>query len=112
KLTHAGNLNNLSQLEHHNSYHFFKGDIRNRALVQELLNKFKPKAILHFAAETHVDRSIYHPEHFIQTNILGTFELLEAVTSFWKHLPAAEQADFRFIHVSTDAVYGALGPQS
>lgn len=112
KLTHAGNLNNLSQLERHSSYFFFKGDIRNRTLVQELLNKFKPKAILHFAAETNVDRISYHPEHFIQTNIVGTFELLEAVTSFWKHLPAAEQADFRFMHVSSDAVYGALGPES
>lgn len=112
KLTHAGNLNNLSQLERHNSYHFFKGDIRNRTVVQELLNKFKPKAIFHFAAETNIDRSIYHQEHFVQTNILGTFELLEAVTSFWKHLPAIEQAEFRFIHISTDSVYGSLSLQA
>lgn len=112
KLTHAGNLNNLSPLEHLSSYLFFKGDIRNRTLVQDLLNKFKPKAIVHFAAETNVDRSLYHPEYFIQTNILGTFELLEAAASFWKHLPAADQADFRFLHVSIDEVYGPLGPQS
>lgn len=112
KLTHAGNLNNLSQLERNNCYHFFKGDIRNRTLVQELLNKFKPKAIFHLAAETNLERSLYHQEHFIQTNIVGTFELLEAVASYWKHLPAAEQAEFRFIHVSTDSVYGSLGPNS
>ncbi|MBA3816476.1 MAG: dTDP-glucose 4,6-dehydratase [Parachlamydiaceae bacterium] len=112
KLTHAGNLNNLSQLEHHNSYLFFKGDIRNRTLVQELLNKYKPKAIVHFAAETNVNRSIYHPEHFIQTNIVGSFELLEAVISYWKHLPPTDQSDFRFLYASTNTVYGAIGPQS
>lgn len=111
KLTHAGNLNNLSQLEHHNSYQFIKGDVRNRTLVLELLNKYKPKAIVHFAAETHVDRSIYHPEHFIQTNIVGTFELLESVLPYWKHLPPDEQANFRFLHISTDEVYGSLTPQ-
>lgn len=112
KLTHAGNLNNLSQLERNNSYHFFKGDIRARTLVHELLNKFKPKAVVHFAAETNVDRSVYHPEHFIQTNITGTFDLLETVSSFWKHLPATEQTEFRFLHVSTDSVYGPLDPQA
>lgn len=112
KLTQAGNLNNLSQLERHNSYHFVKGDIRNRAFVLELLNKHKPKAIVHFAAETHIDRSLYHPEHFIQTNIVGTFELLEAVLSYWKHLTTDEQANFRFLHISTDEVYGSLPPQA
>lgn len=112
KLTYAGNLNNLSQLEHHNSHHFIKGDIRNRTLVLNILNQYKPKAIIHFAAETHVDRSIYHPEHFLQTNVNGTSELLEAILPYWQHLPSEEQKNFRFLHVSTEEVYGILTPEA
>lgn len=112
KLTHAGNLNNLSQLEHHNSYHFIKGDIRNRPLLLNVLNQFKPIAIVHCAADTHLERSPSHPEHFIQTNVNGTSDLLETVLSYWQHLPPEEQQLFRFLHVSTEEVYGTLSPEA
>jgi dTDP-glucose 4,6-dehydratase len=108
KLTYAGNLNNLSSLEHDTRHTFVHGDIQNRSLVHEILNKYNPQAIVHIAAETHVDRSIYHPEHFIQTNIQGTFILLDESLKYWKHLDPKQQKDFRFIHVSTDEVYGSL----
>lgn len=112
KLTHAGNLNNLSQLEYHNAYHFIKGDIRNRALILSTLNQFKPITLIHCAAETHIDRSLYHPEYFIQTNVNGTAELLQSVLTYWKHLPPEEKAHFRFLHVSTEEVYGNLAPEA
>ncbi len=108
KLTYAGNLNNLEQLENHSLYHFVKGDICDRPLLRELFQKFNPRAILHFAAETHVDRSIRHPEEFIQTNIVGTFHLLEETLAYWKHLDQDEQKIFRLLYLSTDEVYGSL----
>lgn len=110
KLTYAGNLNNLAELEHNSLHKFVQGDIRNRQLIQELLQLHRPSAVVHFAAETHVDRSIYHPEHFIQTNVLGTFDLLDETYSYWKNLTQSEQQSFRFLHVSTDEVFGSLKP--
>jgi dTDP-glucose 4,6-dehydratase len=112
KLTYAGNLNNLSQIEHHSSHHFVQGDICNRSLVRELLKKYRPRAIVHFAAESHVDRSIYHPEHFVQTNVFGTFYLLEEALFYWKHLHDGERENFRFLHISTDEVYGSISPDA
>lgn len=108
RLTYAGNLNNLAELEHNSLHHFVKGDINNRGLVKELLNEYQPRAIVHCAAETHVDRSIYHPENFIQTNIVGVFNLLEETHAYWKQLSEEKQKGFRFLHVSTDEVYGSL----
>lgn len=108
KLTYAGNLNNLASLEHNQRHHFVQGDIQNRSLLDELLAKHKPRAIIHFAAETHVDRSIHHPHDFFQTNIMGTQTLLDAALNYWKHLPPEEQKDFRFLNVSTDEVYGSI----
>ena len=108
KLTYAGNLENLSSLEGDSRHLFVQGDIGDSALVERLLAEHQPRAILNFAAESHVDRSIHGPEDFIETNIVGTFRLLEAVRAYWKALdPAAAQA-FRFLHVSTDEVYGSL----
>ena len=105
KLTYAGNLSNLDALKR-NPYHVFvQGDICDRALVKRLLEQHKPRAVVHFAAETHVDRSISGPAEFVQTNVLGTFCLLEEATEYWKRYPA----HFRFLHVSTDEVYGTLG---
>lgn len=108
KLTYAGNLANLSSLEGDSRHTFVKGDIGDSALVAELLQTHRPRAILNFAAESHVDRSILGPEDFIQTNIVGTFRLLEAVRAYFGTLEAAEAQDFRFLHVSTDEVYGSL----
>src|ERR1700722_13087134 len=110
KLTYAGNVNNLAVLEHHPRHYFVQGDIGNRPLVQELLQKPRPQAILHFAAETHVDRSIYHPENFLNTNGMGSFALLDEAFSYWKQLPQEEKHSFRFLNVSTDEVYGSLSP--
>ena len=110
KLTYAGNRENLASLEGDARHHFVHGDIGDRALVERLLAEHRPRAVLHFAAESHVDRSIHGPEDFIQTNVVGTFRLLEAVRAYWTALPAAEQAAFRFLHVSTDEVFGSLGP--
>ena len=110
KLTYAGNLNNLATLKNDSRHVFVRGDICDQAQVLELLNTHKPRAIVHFAAESHVDRSILGPGEFIQTNINGTFSLLEAARSYWGALPEAERAAFRFLHVSTDEVYGTLGP--
>lgn len=112
KLTYAGNLNNLALLEHDPRHHFIQGDIHNRSLIEELLAKYKPRAIIHFAAETHVDRSIHHPCDFFQTNIMGTQALLDAALSYWKHLPTGEQKIFRFLNVSTDEVYGSIGSKA
>ncbi len=110
KLTYAGNMETLSPLKGDPRHIFVKGDIGNSALVAELLARHKPRAVLHFAAESHVDRSIADPEEFIQTNIVGTFRLLEAVRQHWAGLPDGEKAAFRFLQVSTDEVYGSLKP--
>ena len=109
KLTYAGNLENLSSLEADSRHVFVKGDIGDSALVAQLLATHKPRAVINFAAESHVDRSIHGPEDFIQTNIVGTFHLLEAVRAYWGGLPSDAKANFRFLHVSTDEVYGTLG---
>ena len=108
-LTYAGNLDTLSTVEDNPDYTFVEGSIGDRALVASLLAEHKPDAIVNFAAESHVDRSIDAPGDFVQTNVVGTFELLEAVRSYWNELPAMEQKSFRFLHVSTDEVYGSLG---
>jgi dTDP-glucose 4,6-dehydratase len=110
KLTYAGNLNNLSGIDNHKRYEFVQGDIGDRVLIASLLDRRKPRAILHFAAESHVDRSISGPGDFIRTNIDGTFALLEEVRSYYGGLNDREKADFRFLHVSTDEVYGSLAP--
>jgi dTDP-glucose 4,6-dehydratase len=108
-LTYAGNLRNLESLRHDSKHFFVRGDIKDKTLLSELLFKHRPRAILHFAAETHVDRAIINPEEFIQTNVLGTFQLLEAARNYWGQLRRDEQSRFLFLHVSTDEVYGALG---
>ncbi|MBB6135105.1 dTDP-glucose 4,6-dehydratase [Massilia aurea] len=109
KLTYAGNLQNLTSLEGDSRHHFVRGDIGDGALVARLLAEHKVRAVLNFAAESHVDRSIEGPGAFIQTNIVGTFNLLEAVRAYWNGLDEQAKADFRFLHVSTDEVYGTLG---
>ncbi len=109
KLTYAGNLENLASLEGDARHLFVQGDIGDSALVARLLADHQPRAILNFAAESHVDRSIHGPEDFIETNIVGTFRLLEAVRAYWKALEPQAQQAFRFLHVSTDEVYGSLG---
>ncbi|HZW12289.1 MAG TPA: dTDP-glucose 4,6-dehydratase [Noviherbaspirillum sp.] len=110
KLTYAGNLDTLSDLRDDARYIFVHGDIGDRTLVGALLAKHRPRAVINFAAESHVDRSIHGPSDFIQTNVVGTFSLLEAVRAYWSVLPASDQAAFRFLHVSTDEVYGSLQP--
>ncbi|MBC7859285.1 MAG: dTDP-glucose 4,6-dehydratase [Burkholderiaceae bacterium] len=110
KLTYAGNLNNLAALKHDARHVFVRGDICDNAQVLALLQEHRPRAIVHFAAESHVDRSIHGPGAFIQTNINGTFSLLEAARAYWSGLDAEDAAAFRFLHVSTDEVYGTLGP--
>lgn len=107
-LTYAGNLDNLAELKGDPRHIFVHGDIADQALVAELLAQHKPRAVINFAAESHVDRSILGPDAFVQTNIVGTFRLLEAVRSYWGALPSDEQSAFRFLHVSTDEVYGTL----
>lgn len=107
-LTYAGNLDNLAELKSDPRHIFVHGDIADQALVAELLAQHKPRAVINFAAESHVDRSILGPDAFVQTNIVGTFRLLEAVRSYWGALPSDEQSAFRFLHVSTDEVYGTL----
>lgn len=108
KLTYAGNLANLASLEGDSRHIFVRGDICNFAHVSDLLTAYKPRAIVHFAAESHVDRSIDGPGAFIETNIVGTFRLLEAARIYWASLDTSEKANFRFLHVSTDEVYGTL----
>lgn len=108
KLTYAGNLENLASLEGDGRHIFVRGDIADFDLVSKLLADYRPRALINFAAESHVDRSIHGPEDFIQTNIVGSFRLLEAVRAYWNCLSDAGQADFRFLHVSTDEVYGSL----
>jgi dTDP-glucose 4,6-dehydratase len=111
KLTYAGNLRNLDTIANDRRYEFVHGDIADRGLVQSLLTRRKPRAIVHFAAESHVDRSIRGPDAFIRTNVDGTFALLEEVRVYWAGLSEQEKTDFRFLHVSTDEVYGSLGPE-
>jgi dTDP-glucose 4,6-dehydratase len=109
KLTYAGNLANLAALAADSRHRFVRGDIADRALLDRLFAEHRPRAVVHFAAESHVDRSIHGPAAFIETNVVGTFELLEAARAHWQALDAAERAGFRFLHVSTDEVYGSLG---
>jgi dTDP-glucose 4,6-dehydratase len=108
KLTYAGNLENLASLQGDARHLFVQGDLGDRALVDALLAQHRPRAVLHFAAESHVDRSIHGPEDFVQTNIVGTFRLLEAVRAYRGGLPAADKSAFCFLHVNTDEVYGSL----
>jgi dTDP-glucose 4,6-dehydratase len=108
KLTYAGNLENLATLKDDPRHIFVRGDIGDAQLVGKLLAEHRPRAVVNFAAESHVDRSIHGPEDFIQTNIVGTFHLLEAVRAYWSGLADAEKFGFRFLHVSTDEVYGSL----
>ena len=108
KLTYAGNPETLASLQGDARHQLVQGDIGDSALVSRLLAEHRPRAVVNFAAESHVDRSIHGPGEFIQTNIVGTFNLLEAVRGFWGDLPAPEKSAFRFLHVSTDEVYGSL----
>ena len=108
KLTYAGNLENLKSVENNPNYIFAKVDLLDQKSLADLVAKHKPRAILNFAAESHVDRSIHGPGEFIQTNIVGTFNLLEIARAYWGALPEAEKKSFRFLHVSTDEVYGSL----
>jgi dTDP-glucose 4,6-dehydratase len=109
-LTYAGNLQNLAALKGSPGHIFRQGDIGDEKLVAGLLAEFKPRAVVHFAAESHVDRSIVGPGEFVRTNLNGTFSLLEASRRYWSALEGGEKAAFRFLHVSTDEVYGSLGP--
>jgi dTDP-glucose 4,6-dehydratase len=111
KLTYAGNRENLASLQGDERHVFVQGDIGDQALVERLLATHRPSAVLNFAAESHVDRSIHAPGTFIDTNVVGTFRLLEAVRGYWSALDAGRKAAFRLLHVSTDEVYGSLGPQ-
>ena len=108
KLTYAGNLQSLQSIVTNTRYEFVQQDIVDQAAVSKVLARFKPEAIMHLAAESHVDRSIDGPGEFIQTNIVGTYSLLEATREYWLTLPDAERASFRFHHISTDEVYGDL----
>lgn len=108
KLTYAGNLETLSTLHGNPSHIFVKADIGDRVLVERLLDEHRPRAVINFAAESHVDRSIHGPGDFIETNIVGTYNLLESVRGYWNGLPEGQKAAFRFLHVSTDEVYGSL----
>ncbi|MFL9666854.1 dTDP-glucose 4,6-dehydratase [Variovorax sp. AB1(2024)] len=108
KLTYAGNLETLASLKNNPRHIFVQGDIGDSALVDRLLAEHKPRAVVNFAAESHVDRSIHGPEDFVQTNVLGSFRLLESVRGYWSALPAEQKSAFRFLHVSTDEVYGSL----
>lgn len=108
KLTYAGNPENLTSLHDNPRHIFVQGDIGNRVLVEQLLNQHSVNFIVNFAAESHVDRSIHGPEAFIQTNVLGTFHLLESARAYWNNLTESRKAEFRFLHISTDEVYGSL----
>jgi dTDP-glucose 4,6-dehydratase len=111
-LTYAGNLENLSSLNQNPHHHFIKGNIGDRDLVLSLLKKHDNRAVIHFAAESHVDRSIHESKDFIETNIVGTYHLLESVRSYWNDLDEAPKKAFRFLHVSTDEVYGSLNDKA
>lgn len=110
KLTYAGNLRNLDALAEDRRHVFVRGDIGDSEVLLGLLRDHRPRAVVHFAAESHVDRSILGPETFLQTNVVGTFRLLEAVRAYWGDLTGADRENFRFLHVSTDEVFGSLGP--
>ncbi|MBY4731300.1 dTDP-glucose 4,6-dehydratase [Cupriavidus pauculus] len=110
KLTYAGNLKNLADLQQDPRHHFSHTDICDQEALRKLFAQFRPRAVVHFAAESHVDRSIYGPAAFIETNVRGTFSLLEAARVYWSGLHGSEREQFRFLHVSTDEVYGSLGP--
>jgi len=110
KLTYAGNLDSLVDIAHDPRHVFVQGDIGDCELIRRLLEEHRPCAVVNFAAESHVDRSIDGPAAFVETNVVGTFNLLEATRHYWKKLPESEQQGFRFLHVSTDEVYGSLGP--
>lgn len=110
KLTYAGNLNNLASLSGDARHIFVHADICDSVRIPEILAAYRPRAIVHFAAESHVDRSIHGPAAFVETNVQGTFNLLEAARAYWGSLPADQKEAFRFLHVSTDEVYGTLGP--
>ncbi|MBU7573913.1 MAG: dTDP-glucose 4,6-dehydratase [Hydrogenophaga sp.] len=112
KLTYAGNLETLASLQGDARHVFIQGDIGDQSLLTRLLADHRPRAVIHFAAESHVDRSIQGADEFIQTNVVGTFRLLEAVRAHWASLPEAEKNAFRFLHVSTDEVYGSLAPDA
>jgi dTDP-glucose 4,6-dehydratase len=112
KLTYAGNLGNLQSLAQDPRHLFVQGDIGDRELVAGLLQQHQPRAVLHFAAESHVDRSIHGPLDFIQTNVVGTCQLLESVRAYWSDLEESQRHSFRFLHVSTDEVYGSLAPDA
>jgi dTDP-glucose 4,6-dehydratase len=109
KLTYAGSLASVAEVSGALTYEHVRGDIVDRTLVRALLARFRPTAIVHLAAESHVDRSIDAPAEFIQTNVVGTFSMLAEAVEFWRTLPASEAASFRFVHVSTDEVFGSLG---
>ncbi|MCQ4144572.1 dTDP-glucose 4,6-dehydratase [Vogesella sp. AC12] len=111
KLSYAGNLQTLASLQGDERHRFVHGDIGDRALLGRLLAEHQPRAVLNFAAESHVDRSIHGPGDFIDTNVVGTFKLLESVRAYWNDLPAADKSAFRFLHVSTDEVYGTLAAE-
>jgi len=110
KLTYAGNLDSIQSLLHHPRHTFVRGDVADAQRIARVLRETRPAAIVHLAAESHVDRSIDGPAAFVQTNVVGTFTLLEAARRYWMELPTAERERFRFLHVSTDEVYGSLGP--
>lgn len=109
-LTYAGNLANLASLRANPAHQFVHGNIGDAALLGKLFAEYKPQALVHFAAESHVDRSIHGPRDFLETNVMGTFVLLEAARSYWSGLKSPEREKFRFLHVSTDEVFGSLGP--
>ncbi len=108
KLTYSGNLANLDSLKNNKNYFFVHADICDEVKIKEIMESYKPRAIIHLAAESHVDRSIHSPVEFVKTNILGTFTLLEVVKNYWLNLDEKEKNNFRFLHVSTDEVYGSL----
>jgi len=110
KLTYAGNLRNLDRVSSHRRYRFVHGDIADREVVNSVIAEHRPRAIVHFAAESHVDRSILGPDDFIRTNVAGTSTLLDATRAYWSELNDPDCTAFRFLHVSTDEVYGSLGP--
>jgi dTDP-glucose 4,6-dehydratase len=112
KLTYAGNLRNLASLTGDKRHVFVRGDIADYNTVLRLLRAYRVRAIVHLAAESHVDRSLHGPDNFIQSNVVGTFRLLEAARTYWNELPGAERDAFRFLHVSTDEVYGSLTPDA
>jgi dTDP-glucose 4,6-dehydratase len=109
-LTYAGNIATLNEVEKDPRYYLIKGDIADKSLVTDIFQQYQPTAVINFAAESHVDRSIHGPGDFIQTNVLGTFNLLECAKAYWNTMGAEKKSSFRFLHVSTDEVYGTLGP--